>query len=227
MDSTFFRVVIAISGLLLIGGLFMWEWLHKRALKKTEEVVRQQRQQQLAGEEPFELEQMNVEKNSEELELPSITASRSTPEVIEDNGPAPHSETNSIPNVIQVSVVAANNEQFNGNELLDALETLGLALGEMGIYHRHFDPLNDNRFSAANLVEPGIFPSDKEKTFSTPGIVLFLELSEQNNPLVVFDELVQTANHLADRLNGILLDGKHQALAEETLLELRKLIATK
>lgn len=203
----------------------MWEWLHKRALKKTEEIARQQRQRELSGEEPFELEQMNVEKNSEELELPSITASRPTAEVIESNDPSPHSETKPIPNVIQVSVVAANKEQFDGNELLATLDALGLALGEMGIYHRHFDPQNDDRFSVANLVEPGTFPSNREEAFSTPGIVLFLELSEQNNPLVVFDELVQTADQLADRLDAILLDEKHQPLAKETLLETRKLIA--
>ncbi len=227
MDSTFFRVVIAVSGLLLIAGLFLWEWLQKRALKKTEEVVREQRKQEFAGEEPLELERMNVEENSEELVLPSITASRATPETIETGEKLPPKETKPIPNVIQVSVIASNKEQFDGVKLLQVLEELGLALGEMGIYHRHFDPQNNDRFSAANLVEPGTFPSDREQPFSTPGIVLFLELSEQINPLIVFDELVLTANRLKEKLNGVLLNEKHQPLEEETLLDIRSLIATK
>jgi len=227
MDSNFFRIVVAISGLFLIAGLLLWDWLHKRALKKTEALLRQQRQQEFA-EEPIELEQMKMESSGEKaemLELPSMTASRSTAEIPEKVPLTTQPVTKSAPSVIQISVIAANNGQFDGNELRLALESLGLARGEMGIYHRHFDPQNSDRFSVASLIEPGTFPEDRKQSFETPGIVLFLEVNEQSDPLVVFDELVQTASSLTKKLDGILLNEKHQPLAEESLSETRKLLA--
>jgi cell division protein ZipA len=222
MDSTFFRIIIAISGLLFIAGLVLWDWLHDRMLKKTEALIRQQRQDEFNEE-----DSLPPPSKAEPLILPSMTAERSHGEAVEEIKSSSVVIEKSIPKLIQVSVVAQRGELFDGTELLKFLAELGLSQGEMGIYHRHFNPQNNDRFSLANLLEPGTFPIDKQQPFSTPGLIIFMEVERQDAPLIVFDEMILTGKKLADKLSGLLLDKHHQPLNEETLPEIREQLTKK
>ncbi len=222
MDSNFFRIVIAISGLLLIAGLVLWDWLHDKALKKTEALIRQQRQDEFN-----EVDSLPMPTTKEALILPSMTAERSHGVTAKESKNNTIVTEKSIPKLIQISVVAQRGEQFDGVELLKLLAELGLSQGEMGIYHRHFNPENNDRFSLANLVEPGTFPIDQQQSFSTPGLVIFMEVALQDDPLIVFDEMILTGKKLTEELSGLLLDKSHQPLNEETLPEIREQLIKK
>ena len=125
------------------------------------------------------------------------------------------------PFLIQISVVASDEEYFDGMELRDALEDLRLIHGDMGIYHRYDRDLRTPLFSVASLVEPGTFPVNDMANFYCPGVVLFFQPPQVDDPVAVFDDLVATGHELAMRLNGMEWDEKRQPLSYEKIAVMR------
>lgn len=125
------------------------------------------------------------------------------------------------PFLIQISVVAGDGEYFDGLELRDALEDLRLIYGDMGIFHRYDRDFRVPLFSVASLVEPGTFPIKDMENFECPGVVLFFQPPQVDDPLSVFDDLVTTCHELALRLNAIEWDEKRQPLTQEKIARMR------
>lgn len=126
------------------------------------------------------------------------------------------------PFLIQLSVVADRDGYFNGEDLRDALTDLDLIYGDMGIYHRYDREYRKPLFSVASLVEPGTFPIDDMENFLCPGVVLFFQPPQVADPIAVFDDLVNTAHDLAERLDGIEWDERRQPLSEDKLALMRE-----
>lgn len=139
-----------------------------------------------------------------------------------EESPRSHA-TLSAPFLIQLSVVAAD-DYFNGGDLRDALVDLGLIHGDMGIYHRYDRDYREILFSVASLMEPGTFPIENMEAFECPGIVLFFQPPQVEDPLTVFDDLVQTCHVLAQRLDGEEWDERHEILTLEKIEQMRERI---
>jgi len=125
------------------------------------------------------------------------------------------------PFLIQISVVANDDEYFNGIDLRDTMDDLRLIYGDMGIYHRYDREYRVPLFSVASLVEPGTFPIKDMENFECPGVVLFFQPPQVDDPIAVFDDLVTTCHELALRLNGIEWDEKRQPLTQEKIARMR------
>jgi cell division protein ZipA len=125
------------------------------------------------------------------------------------------------PFLIQISVVASGDGYFDGLELRDALDDLRLIYGDMGIYHRYDRDYRVPLFSVASLVEPGTFPIKDMENFHCPGMVLFFQPPQVDDPLAVFDDLVTTCHELALRLDGVEWDEKRQLLTQEKIAQMR------
>lgn len=127
------------------------------------------------------------------------------------------------PPYISLFVMAMTGE-FAGYELLQALLANGLRFGKQHIFHRYADKAgeSDVMFSLASATKPGTFDLQKMGSFSTPGLSLFIILTEMSDPLKAFDDMLETAYQLADDLNGALLDSKRQPLTRETISTWRK-----
>jgi len=76
-------------------------------------------------------------------------------------------------------------------------------------------------FSIASLVEPGTFPIKDMENFQCPGIVLFFQPPQVDDPLSVFDDLVATCHELSVRLGGEEWDEKRQPLSHEKIQQMR------
>lgn len=111
------------------------------------------------------------------------------------------SDANSL--VVQLFVFAKD-QAFEGEAVAAVAASQHLVPGEMAIYHRrNLDGSGQRtRFSMANLVKPGTFPFDEMASFSTPGLALFAQFNGLPSDLMVYDELVQTAQAIADKLDG-------------------------
>ncbi len=121
--------------------------------------------------------------------------------------------------VLIMNVQAANNTEFDGEELINCLEQHGMIFGEMEIFHRHADLAGTGKvlFSAANMFNPGSFPLATIHQFTTPGITLFMTLpcygeAEQN-----FKLMLQTAQQVADQLGGLVTDDKRNMMTPQRL----------
>jgi cell division protein ZipA len=131
--------------------------------------------------------------------------------------PARNSAPLGAPFLIQLSVVAADDGFFNGEDLRDALVELDLIYGDMGIYHRYDREYREPLFSVASLVEPGTFPIEDMESFECPGVVLFFQPPQVSDPLAVFDDLVNTARELAEKLGGVEWDERREALTDDKI----------
>ncbi len=126
-----------------------------------------------------------------------------------------------LPMVLQFSIVAANEEGFNGLDLLEVFQMVGLEYGSVKIFERlDFNRMVD--FGVASMINPGTFPIDDMANFYTPGITFFMQPRELPDPVLVFDDLLRTINLIAKELNGIKWDAERKPLNEYTVKTLRQ-----
>ena len=125
-----------------------------------------------------------------------------------------------MPSLIQFSLVAVEDEGFNGRDLADAFKQAGLEYGSLKIFER----IDRNRlvdFGVACMVEPGTFPETDLEDFHCPGIVFFMQPREVDDAVAVFDDFIQTINRLAEILGGVKWDHQRQPLTEQTIQAIR------
>ncbi|TCP90158.1 cell division protein ZipA [Cricetibacter osteomyelitidis] len=118
-------------------------------------------------------------------------------------------------------VVAPENAEFQGVQLAQALDELGLMYSEQGIYHRYFDTVaSPILFSVANIRQPGTFDLGNIDSFHTVGVALFMPLSNSvKTDLVNFRSMELDAKRLADSLGGFVLDEQQEIFTEQSKAE--------
>lgn len=121
------------------------------------------------------------------------------------------------PSFIMLYVVAAENSQFHGSELSQALEELGFIFGKGSIYHRHLDlsVASPVLFSAANINQPGTFDLYRLTEFYTVGIALFMQLPSEGNDRANLKMMIRAAKTLAEQLNGFVLTERQALFTEQ------------
>lgn len=122
------------------------------------------------------------------------------------------------PQVLIISVVAADGNTISGAALLPSLLTLGMRYGDMDIFHRHQDNAGNGKvtFSCANMLNPGTFDIDNMENFTTKGISLFMKLPNAEDPFVVFNQMLNAAKQLAEEFSAQVLDGQRSVMTKQT-----------
>lgn len=113
-------------------------------------------------------------------------------------------------------IMAQQNKLFAGYELLQAILSSGLRFGEMNIFHRYREPNTQKGilFSLASATEPGVFDMLNMGAFSCKGLTLFMRKSEdEHDNRTRYDLMLSTAQHLAEDLDGMLLDESRNLLS--------------
>ena len=237
MDTETLRLLLAVAGVFLIASVYIWG----RYKKKMLDFVNQRGEYD-------ELEDNGEPPPSEDVSTPaksgyySSSVARKDPPISVNNADRgqrnlraeqpkpiptepvrrdpPRTDPLGAPFLIQISVVAKGGF-FNGLQLRDTLDDLRLIYGDMGIYHRYDREYRVPLFSVASLVEPGTFPIKDMENFECPGVVLFFQPPQVDEPLEVFDDLVATCHELAIALGGVEWDEKHQPLTSEKISQMR------
>ena len=127
--------------------------------------------------------------------------------------------------MLVLSVMAKQNQSFNGLDIKRVFDELALTYGAMKIYNKK---LANNKsqvlFSVANMMAPGTLDPDALATLQTKGLVFFITLPNPINGLTLFDEMLDTATKTADRLGGELCDDQHLPLTDNYLERIRSKI---
>lgn len=124
---------------------------------------------------------------------------------------------------IQIAVnVFANTGAFAGSKLRGLAEAAGLQLGNDGCYHAH-DEAGQHIFSLANQ-ESSLFSIEQLKHLQTKGLTLVLDVPRVNNPSAAFDRMMRLAHHLADTMDGTLVDDNRTPLSERSIHLIRSQI---
>lgn len=123
--------------------------------------------------------------------------------------------------MIMMFLLAKDQRQFAGYELLQTVLAAGLRFGEGDLFHRHQLPNGQGPviFSLASATSSGIFDLQNMGAFNARGLCLFMQTS--GNPTIDMDRfnvLYETARQLSEGLDAHLLDERRQPLTKEGLL---------
>jgi cell division protein ZipA len=127
--------------------------------------------------------------------------------------------------MIAFTVLAKEGHHFIGSDLKAALESISMTFGQMNLYHRTTTGANKKTlFSIANIIEPGMFEPNNSASMNTPGILIFAKLPGPINGLTLFDDVLEAATQLADKLDGTLCDEQRQPISQSHLESMRSQI---
>jgi len=140
----------------------------------------------------------------------------------DDAGKAPPE----VQEVLMLHVVARNDTGFPGNDILQVLLAYELRFGEMDFFHRHDNTAGRGQiqFSVANMLQPGVFDIDAMDAFSTPGLIFFLSLPGPSDMMAAFELMLETAQGVAEHLEGDVLDETRSVTTRQTLEHMRQRI---
>ncbi|WP_305907313.1 cell division protein ZipA C-terminal FtsZ-binding domain-containing protein [Methylomarinum sp. Ch1-1] len=232
MDKEILRIVIIAVGALVIVGMILWSvFKNKRRrgginfydrgnpLDNVDESLMMHTEN-----DDFDVVPLGSALDEQEYGVDPITAMSESEQEQASERERDQQHGAEIPQLIQFSLVATADEGFNGADLVQAFERVGLEYASIKVYER----VDDNRmvdFTVASMVEPGTFPDTNVEEFYCPGIVFFMQPREVDDPSAVFEDFVQTIDMLATELDGVKWDHQRQPLSDETIQEFRRILA--
>lgn len=145
------------------------------------------------------------------------------PETSAPAAPEPSTEKALLSDIIALHLLASPAHPYRGYELLQAILTAGLRHGKWNIFHRHEEISGRGPiiFSLASTVEPGTFDLAKISSFSTPGLTLFMRITDTPNPSQAFEKLLTAAQQLAGELGGEVCDERRLPLNNHKISQWR------
>jgi cell division protein ZipA len=122
--------------------------------------------------------------------------------------------------LVSLRLVARPPERFRGSLVRQALAAEGFVLGELDIFHKP-DSQNRSVLSAASLTKPGTFDLETMDIQRYVGLNLFAVLPGPRTAQKAFEDLLQTARTLNERLEGALQDERGGPLTPTRIQALR------
>jgi len=126
--------------------------------------------------------------------------------------------------VFMLFVEAPKGVPFRGPILLGALAAAQLEFGDMDIFHRVEQDSGQEKvlFSVANIREPGTFDLSAMESFTSEGVVLFMQVPGAADAVRAFDMMVESSGVLADNLDSRVCDATHNQLTRQAISHMRE-----
>ncbi|MBA2709059.1 MAG: cell division protein ZipA [Tatlockia sp.] len=126
---------------------------------------------------------------------------------------------------LMIFLLAKENRQLAGYELLQTILAAGLRFGESNLFHRHQHVNGQGPVlcSLAAATPSGVFDLHNIGAFSVRGLCLFMQASGNSTiDAERFHIMYETAKQLSDGLDTHLLDENKKPLTEASLSEYRR-----
>jgi len=120
--------------------------------------------------------------------------------------------------IFVLHVTRSDEQHFDGPDIHAALDAEGLKFGLNDFYHRITDANGEieSVYCVANMLKPGVLDPVDQDHLSTPGLTLFLVLPGAIEGVRAMRDMMETANGIAQRLGGQVLDDKRSLLKAQT-----------
>lgn len=143
------------------------------------------------------------------------------PKVFSKKEPTTMAEAQS--SIVVINLFAETEAGYGSYDLLQALSNAGLHYGSMKIFHRYetVDGEGKKLFNLASINKPGTFDLNAMGSFSCPGLSIFADMNAVQNPLYVFDLMVETACQLIDDLGGSMYEDTSTLLTDVAIERIR------
>ena len=232
MEENSLRLILLLVGVVILAGIYFYDVLQKKKTNEAEEFNVPDHDERvepvMSGEPTFSAvfesqEEVNSAENPVEEDEPEVlSAENSMPEEVQEDIPVAIQSP-----VIQLAVLSKEGSAFLGATLLDAFAQVNLEFGDMGIFHRYErqDGAEIQQFHVANILEPGTFPVGSMADFESTGIVLFFQANDAVNPEEAFEDMLEVARQLSQRLDARLVDGEMNELMPEKILHIQAQLA--
>ncbi len=177
-----------------------------------------------------------VEKNEDLQLIKKSTEKASSPRLLPEDAenevklkidakPEPKTEIQTtskddVSSTLMIFLLAKENRQFAGYELLQTVLAVGLRFGEGHLFHRHqfSNGQGPVLFSLAAATATGVFDLQNIGAFSVRGLCLYMHSSKNSGidkeRLAV---MLETARQLSEELDAHLLDDRRKPLTEERI----------
>jgi len=129
-------------------------------------------------------------------------------------------ETKTMPATAMMFLLAKENRQFAGYELLQTVLSSGLRFGDGHLFHRHQFSNGQGPIlcSLASATATGIFDLQNIGAFSVRGLCLFMQTSHDLQINAErFSIMLETAKQLSEGLDALLLDEQRKPLSAERI----------
>lgn len=129
-------------------------------------------------------------------------------------------EKRTAPTTLMMFLLAKDNRQFAGYELLQTVLAAGLRFGEGHLFHRHQSNNGQGPIlcTLAAATSTGVFDLQNIGAFSVRGLCLFMQVSKDAAINAErFTGLLETAQQLSEGLDAHLLDDQRKPLTNERI----------
>lgn len=155
---------------------------------------------------------------------PQVSPSPSVRVFQEERSPSMNSDPTSS---VMMFLLAKENRQLAGYELLQTVLAAGLRFGEGHLFHRHQSPNGQGPVlcSLAAATPSGVFDLQNIGAFSVHGLCLFMQAS--GNPTIDgerFAIMLDTAKQLSEGLDTHLLDDQRKPLSDTSIQRYYRLL---
>ena len=196
------RWVLIFSGIVLIAGIIIYENYLKTILNKTSKESEK-------IEPTFNNESSPVSLKKNEGQLGAHSDNNIDLEIDIDD----HNIKVECDHVITVRLTPIDSMPFDGSKVLEILNGNGLSLDESGIFNYLDKQSKTKLFSAANLVEPGVFDEQDIENEKIPGLSFFMLMPLSSNEINAFDEMMMILKKIKTSLKAELLDDAGSTLS--------------
>ena len=114
-------------------------------------------------------------------------------------------------------LVERENAFIPGTHIHQSMDALKMQFGHRHIYHRikEVGGVPQEVFSIASIAKPGYLDPQEAESFSTPGLVVFMNLPGPEHPEGAFDDMLRTTRKLSEWLKADILDDRREPLTDE------------
>lgn len=229
-------MVEIISLIIMIIGLLALVFIYWASRRARQDLPQQSRKlppiSQIKAEDGREISSVAVDLPARDGKLPNKNAPDMTDVMRHSHQPIGTSDTASTVAVQTtesehsaelppqlIMFIAAEQADFVGTEVLNALDNTGLHFGAMNVYHRMIltETGEKSLFYVANGIKPWTLIPNEIAEETTPGLSLILNLPSPISNREAIHDFVKTAERLNHQLNGVIKNQNQEVISEDEL----------